>query len=288
MAENENAKDDKNWIERNSTVISTLATVAIPVVIAIFGFFANRSLQQDQLDQSYVVLAINTLKTELPVNERKECVATVNKLEKEGSFDTAADLARAFQNGLSGPVGTDTPSTTTVADSDSTGTNLPQTLFRSYALDLLLASTPATLTVPQYKALLCAETIVPPLTEPPADPGADAQESNTTDELFNRLEENAVAAGSGCRVKITQGEVDVVGDNSLSANNEGYVVTRVAIDQIPAPTGSEGESTEPATNVLYLEVEVDSDSSDADEPTVVWVRSQPNIEIEPNREACTP
>ncbi len=281
MAENEKENDDKkNWIERNSTTISTLATVSIPVVIAIFGYFANRSLQQDELDQSYVVLAIETLKTELPVNERTDCVATVNRLQSapDGDFSTAADLAEAFQDEVSLSAGQG-------SDSASAGTDLPQTLFRSYALDLLLASTPATLTVPQYKALLCAETIVPPLSDQPVEPGAEAEEANTTDELFNRLESNAVEA-VGCTVMVTQGEIDVVGDDSLSANDDGYEVKRVAIEEVPAATDSEGGSTEPATEVLYLEVEVTSSESDA--TTLLWIRSQPNVEIAPDRESCSP
>ena len=41
--------------------------------------------------------------------------------------------------------------------------------------------------MPQYAALPCAETIVPRSPSNPSEAGADAEESNTTDELFNRL-----------------------------------------------------------------------------------------------------
>jgi hypothetical protein len=270
---------DENWIERNSKTITTLATVSIPIVIAIFGYFANRSLQQDELDQSYVVLAINTLKAELPVNERTACVSTVNGLQDDdgGSFDTAADLARAFQQELSDQVETDPP---------STGTNLPQTLFRSYALDLLLASTPATLTVPQYKALLCAETLVPPLADQPvaAPAESDAGEGPATGELYSRLVANAVDADEDCEVRITEGTVDAVDSGSLSASDDVYVVKRVAIERIPASAESEGASTAAPTEVLYLEVEVDS----ADKRTLLWIRSDANVDIQPDRDTCTP
>lgn len=302
MAENDDDDADQNWIERNSKTITTLATVSIPIVIAIFGYFANRSLQQDQLDQSYVVLAIETLKTELPVNERKECVSKVSELRNEAGedFDTAADLADAFQDEVSRP---------TAAESGTTGTNLPQTLFRSYALDLLLTSTPATLTVPQYKALLCAETIVPALSDQPAEAAADAEQADATDELYNRLVDTAVDADEACGVRITEGEVDAVGSGLLSASDTVYVVKRVAIERIPAPTESESGPTLAPTNVLYLEVEVtadsegetdstesdsteadstQADSTEADTPTLMWIRSQSNVEIRPDRDTCTP
>ena len=268
---------DENWIERNSKTITTLATVSIPIVIAIFGYFANRSLQQDELDQSYVKLAIDTLKTELSVNERDDCLWTVGLLRPEvgEDFETAADLADAFQEEVSRPP---------AERSGRAGTDLSQTLFRSYALDLLLTSTPATLTVPQYEALLCAKTIVPALPDQPVAAPAESEETNATGELYSRLVANAVDADEDCTVRITEGTVDAVDSGSLSASDDVYVVKRVAIEQIPAPTESDGASTGAPTEVLYLEVEVGS----ADEQRLLWIRSDANVDIRPDRDTCTP
>ena len=148
--------DGENWIERNSKTISTLATVAIPVVLALIGVFANRALKQDELDQSYVVLAIETLKQELPENERTTCISTIRDIGPD-RFESAEKLAAEFQarvSSSSATVAVDSTSDDETAPKTPSGRVLPQTLFRSYALDLLLTSTPATLSVGQYAALL--------------------------------------------------------------------------------------------------------------------------------------
>ena len=261
--------DGENWIERNSRMISTLATVAIPVVLALIGVFANRALQQDELDQSYVVLAIETLKTELPENERTTCISTIRDIGPD-EFDSAEDLAAEFQARVSSTSATAAPDATSddeTAPTTPSGRVLPQTLFRSYALDLLLTSTPATLSVGQYAALLSAETIVPPFTQDGDGMEADADRTVDPDIRRQQRLEKAAVTVKDCRVIVAEGTtVDAVGQKTLGAGN--FAVRRVASITDGAP------AADPSTTV-----ESSATSTAASTTTTVAVDSVRYIEV---------
>ena len=265
--------DGENWIERNSKTISTLATVAIPVVLALIGVFANRALKQDELDQSYVVLAIETLKQELPENERTTCISTIRDIGPD-RFESAEKLAAEFQARVSSSSATAAPVPTSddeTAPKTPSGRVLPQTLFRSYALDLLLTSTPATLSVGQYAALLCAETIVPPFTQDGDGMEADADQQVDPDVRRQQRLENAAVTVEDCRVVVAEGTTVVaVGQKTLGAGT--FAVRRVASITDGAPTADpsttvEGSATSTAESttttvavdsVRYIEVVVEA------------------------------
>lgn len=55
------SEEHDNWVERNSKTITTLATASIPVVLAVFGFFAQNAINQQNLGKEYIELALSIL-----------------------------------------------------------------------------------------------------------------------------------------------------------------------------------------------------------------------------------
>jgi|SRR6056297_384994 len=66
--------EQDNWVERNSKTITTLATASIPVVLAVFGFFAQNAINQQNLGKEYIELALSILQEPLPGATGTECI----------------------------------------------------------------------------------------------------------------------------------------------------------------------------------------------------------------------
>lgn len=68
------ADEQDNWVERNSKTITTLATASIPVVLAVFGFFAQNAINRQNLGKEYIALALSILQEPLPGAAGTQCV----------------------------------------------------------------------------------------------------------------------------------------------------------------------------------------------------------------------
>ncbi|HUS42853.1 MAG TPA: hypothetical protein VMY16_09320 [Ilumatobacteraceae bacterium] len=220
------AEDEKeNWIERNSKTITTLAAVSIPIVLAFFGYLANRQISQQQLNQEYVSLAIGILGEETNVNEAQTCKEEILRVESiEGK--TARQVAEDLE---------DSPELR----------DLPKTLYRKWALDLLLESTPQAvqLTPAQYTGLLCGERLSA-VTEPDDATSTEGNDQAGTDSvLFQRLVEARDDKGTTCL--IVSSDTDTVGVGRVGEGN--YEVTKT----VELPTDDPGQ--EP-TDVRYVNI----------------------------------
>lgn len=155
--------EKENWIARNSKTISTLATVAIPVVLAIVGTIANTNINKQNLDKEYVALAYKILgdNPDAPDGEDPDPTGPTEgqtcQTDLEGEFRPEPG-ARVDQSAVQSILGK--------LDLETVG---PRVALRSYALELLIETTPVTLSERQYVALLCGAVTLPNIEDPILD-----------------------------------------------------------------------------------------------------------------------
>lgn len=215
----------ENWVARNSKTISTLATVAIPIVLAIVGTIANININNQNNDRQYVQLSYDILsKNEPSETEQDRCDAEAVRVLAAGeSVANIGQLRERFD--------------------DDVIQDLPTVALRNYGLDLLVATTPVQLSVEQYVSLLCGKVNFPvsvPDSEagqaavPAPDSGGDevddagrfAEIIQARRSAFDALEAPEAALPEGCRVTAlaeapTLDGTVVIGELTALATREG-------------------------------------------------------------------
>jgi hypothetical protein len=173
--------EKENWIARNSKTISTLATVAIPVVLAIVGTIANTNINKQNLDKEYVALAYKILgdNPDAPDGEDSDSAESAGPTEGQtcqtdldGQFRPEPG-ARVDQSAVQSILGK--------LDLETVG---PRVALRSYALELLIETTPVTLSERQYVALLCGAVTLPNIEDPILDPPTGAADAGSVDDAL--------------------------------------------------------------------------------------------------------
>lgn len=240
------AEDEKeNWIERNSKTITTLATVSIPIVLAVIGYFANAQISKQQLDQEYVNLAIGILRAETNVDEAQTCKTQFESIDE----DSAKEVAEKVED-------------------DEKLRDLPKTLFRKWALDLLLESTPEAvqLTPTQYKGLLCGEKLAALTPEDDVTPTEIDDQPDAESVLFQRLEKEQ--GDDSIKCLIVSSDTPTVGGLTLGPGE--YLVTKT----VELPTD---ESDQEPAALEYVNISLDKS---------VWVLVGPTAQPSPDQ--CAP
>jgi hypothetical protein len=215
MADDAGEVDGDNWIERNSKTITTLATVAIPVVLAVIGYVANANINKQTLDRQYVELSYKILSSTMPSDDEQDrCDASMN--EAIGTDGREA-----------GSPGIDSLRSELPLDILE---GLPAVSLRAYGLDLLVATTPVELSIEQYVSLLCGKVSLP-VTEPETGDGGEAASAADTGETGSADGDTEIISAYSEAFKAIDAESEKLSDCEVIVSGDALTLDRTRLEE---------------------------------------------------------